>query len=459
MLEKGKIYKFEIIDVGINFEGIAKADNGLTVFVPGTLKGEIVEGKIIKVNKSYAIAEVANYIAKSDTRCDEECSSYVLCGGCASRHMDYDTTLDIKLDNVINTLKKQGVDITKVNNVYGMGVPYYYRNKLQYPVRHVNGKTVMGMFTKSTHDIVQNEECLIQDKTTHNVAHSLFKLIKENNFMGYDEKIGVGDIRNIMVRRGTHTDEIMCVVVVNKRELVKDNRWQQIITKMTQQYPNIISFVLNINEENTNVILSNENICIYGTEYITDKIGEYTFKITADSFFQVNTIQAEVLYSVLKEKLELEKDKNLLELYSGVGSIGIFLADRVKDVYSVEIVQSATEAAKENARINDITNIINVNGDATKETLKLVNEGKYFDYVVVDPPRKGLDLEGIELILKLKPKKIGYVSCNAATLARDLKLLCTDNYTAETIDLVDMFPWTSHIECVVVLELRENVGI
>jgi len=454
MLEKGKIYKFEIIDVGINFEGIAKSENGLTVFVPGTLKGEMVNAKIIKVNKSYALGEVKEYITKSTKRCDEDCNSYSLCGGCSARHMDYDTTLDIKLENAVNTLKKQDVDISKVGSVYGMGVPYHYRNKLQYPVRCVNGKTIMGMFTKSTHDIVENEECLIQDKVTHDVAHSLFKLIKENRFIGYNEKTGYGDIRNIIVRRGIHTDEIMCVVVINNKKLTKDTRWETIIEKITAEYKEIKSFVLNINEKNTNVILSNDNICIYGSEYITDKIGEYTFKITADSFFQVNTIQAEVLYSVLKEKLGLEKDKNLLELYSGVGSIGIFLSDGVKDVYSVEIVESATEAAKENARMNNITNIINVNGDATRETLRLVNEGKYFDYIVVDPPRKGLDLEGIELILKLKPRKIGYVSCNVATLARDLKLLCTDNYVVKSIDLVDMFPWTHHCEVVCILELK-----
>ena len=459
MLEKGKVYKFEIIDVGINFEGIAKADDGLTVFIPGSLKGEVVQAKILRVNKSYALGEVTEYITKSNKRTTEDCEDYSLCGGCAARHMDYDTTLDIKFQNAINTLKKQDIDISTLNNIYGMGVPYNYRNKLQYPVRLVNGKTVMGMFTKSTHDIVENRDCLIQDKITHNVAHSFFKLITENNFIGYDEKTGAGDIRNIMVRRGTHTDEVMCVIVINNEKLVKDKRFNIIVEELIKQYPNISSVILNINEANTNVILSNNNVCIYGNEYITDKIGDYTFKITADSFFQVNTIQAEVLYSLLKENLELKRDKNLLELYSGVGSIGIFLSDSVKDVYSVEIVESATLAAKENARINDIANIINVNGDATKETLKLVDKGKFFDYIVVDPPRKGLDLEGIELILKLKPKKIGYVSCNVATLARDLKLLCTGDYEIKSLDLVDMFPWTSHVESVVVLNLKENIEI
>ena len=168
--------------------------------------------------------------------------------------MDYDTTLDIKLTNTINTLKKQGADVNKVDSIYGMGNPYYYRNKLQYPVRYINGKTVMGMFAKSTHDIVQNKECLIQDSITHNVAHSLFKLIKDNRFMGYNEKAGTGDIRNIMVRRGIHTDEIMCVVVINNKKLVSDIRWQDIIEKIAEEYKDIRSFILNVNEQNTNVI-------------------------------------------------------------------------------------------------------------------------------------------------------------------------------------------------------------
>ena len=244
------------------------------------------------------------------------------------------------------------------------------------------------------------------------------------------------------------------LLVVTDKCLAKDARMDKVVKEITKEYPNIKSFVLNINSKNTNVILSDENVCIYGDEYITDKIGNYTFKITADSFFQVNTLQAEVLYNLLKAEMELEKDKTVLELYSGVGSIGLYLSDAVKDIYAVEIVESAVHAAKENARINNVTNVIHVLGDATKETLKLKDEGKFFDYIVVDPPRKGLDEQGVELILELAPTKIGYVSCNSATLARDLKLL-SQKYDIKEIKMVDMFPWTSHIECVCVLELKK----
>lgn len=454
MLKVGNIYKFEIIDIGMNFEGIAKDDEGLTVFIPDVLKGEVVEAKIKKVNKSFAVAECTKIIQASNKRCEVDCTTHSKCGGCAARHTDYDTTLDVKYNNAVNTLKKQGIE-EKIDTIYGMGNPYYYRNKVQYPVREVNGKTRMGMFHKASHNLVEVKECLIQDKITNMVAQTMFESVLKNNLIGYNENLGTGDIRNIMVRRGIHTGEVMCVLVVNYENLKQDKRILNVVKEVTMKFNEITSFVINVNDKKTNVILSNNNnVCLYGNEYITDKIGDYIFKITADSFFQVNTIQAEVLYNVLKENMNLEKDKTLLELYSGVGSIGVFLADSVKDIYSVEIVKSAVLAAKENARLNGITNIINVEGDATKETLELVKKGRTFDYLVVDPPRKGLDLEGIELILKLKPKKLGYVSCNVSTLARDLNLLKQGGYEIQNINLVDMFPWTTHVECVTTMRLK-----
>ena len=453
MLKENNIYEFEIIDTGMNLEGIAKSSDGKTVFIPHTLKGEKVKAKVLKVNKSYALANIHEFISKNMLREDIDCEYFNKCGGCQARYTTYENTLDMKKNNVINTLKKQDVDMSKINFIHGMGNPYYYRNKLQYPVRIVNKKSVMGMFKEGTHTIVENDYCLIQDETINNVAKDLFKLVNENNLKGYDEKTLKGDIRNIMVRIGKHTNEIMCILVINNRKVIKDKRIKKVVEGITKKYSNITSFMLNINDKNTNVILTDENVCIYGNEYITDYIGDYIFKISADSFFQVNTIQAEVLYNLLKEDMKLEKDKTLLELYSGVGSIGIFLAASVKNIYSVEIVASSVEAAKENAKLNNITNIINILGDATCETLKLLNNGKYFNYLVIDPPRKGLDFNEIELILKLKPEKIGYVSCNPATLARDLKLL-SRKYEVEKIELVDLFPWTSHIESIAILKLK-----
>ena len=454
MLELNKQYSFKIKDVGMNFEGVTKTEDGLTVFIPGTLKDEEVTAKIIKVNKNYALGDLREIIKKSSKRVEPMCRYYSRCGGCEAMHTDYANTLEIKKEKVVNNIKKQGLDENLVTDIFGMDKPVYYRNKVQYPMLNRNGKNYVGMYEKGSHDLVNNKECYIQDETTHKVARRLFELLDKEKFVGYNEKTLNGDIRNIMVRRGIHTDEVMCVLVVTNNCFAKDTRMDNVVKEITKEYTNVKSFVLNINSKNTNVILSDENVCIYGDEYITDKIGEYTFKITADSFFQVNTLQAEVLYNLLKTEMELDKDKTVLELYSGVGSIGIYLSKGVKDIYAVEIVESAVEAAKENARINNVENVIHVLGDATKETLKLKEEGKFFDYIVVDPPRKGLDEQGVELILTLEPEKIGYVSCNSATLARDLKLLST-KYDIKNVKMVDMFPWTSHIECVAVLKLKK----
>ena len=327
MLKVNDICEFKIIDTGINFEGISKTEDGLTVFIPDALKGEVVTAKIIKVNKSYALGNLLDIKQASGHRCKEDCEYYNICGGCSSRHTDYENTLEIKKANVINTLKKQDISDSFVKDIYGMGNPYYYRNKVQYPVRKYKGETIMGMFAKATHDIVQNRYCLIQDKIIDEVAKDLFDLVIKYHLEGYDESKGTGEVRNIMVRRGTHTGEIMCVLVLNNEKILQDERLDNIIKQITCKYHEIVSFVVNINTKITNVILTNSNMCVYGREYILDIIGDYIFKITADSFFQVNTIQAEVLYNVLKEKLELNKDKTLLELYSGVGSIGIFLSD------------------------------------------------------------------------------------------------------------------------------------
>lgn len=437
MLKLNKEYKFNIQDMGMNFEGIAKTEEGLTVFIPNAIVGENVVAKVDKITKTYALANLCKIQKESEYRIKPICNYFDICGGCDALHISYDKTLDIKLNMVKNVIKKQGLDDKCVVDITGMGNPYYYRNKVQYPIRNINGKNVIGMFSKATHNIVENKECFIQDETTHKVAHRLFELINKYGLKGYDETTLTGDVRNVLVRRGMHTGEVMCVLVVTADSIDIKN----IVEEIVNEFECIKSIVLNVNNKNTNVILGEKNILVYGKNHITDYIGDYSFNITANSFFQVNTIGAEVLYNILKEGLNLEDNKTLLELYSGVGSIGIFLSDMVKKIYSVEIVSSAVEAAKENARINNVKNITHILGDATKETLKLKNSGKFFDYLVVDPPRKGLDKEGIDLILKLKPEKIGYVSCNPATLARDLKLLSSD-YDIKSIKLVDMFPWT-----------------
>ena len=455
-MKKNDIYKGKVVDNGMEFEGIVK-ENNIPVFIPNAIKDEEIEYKVLKVNKSYAFGKVEKILKESKYRIKPICPAYHKCGGCSGMHIDYLKTLEMKKETVTNTLKKQGISKELIEKIYGMKTPFYYRNKVQYPVRNINGKTVMGMFSKRTHSIVDIDKCYIADKTIDEVANTLFNLLIEKSFVGLNEEDYTGDIRNIMVRRGIHTDEVMCVIVAN-RDIQQELKKTDIIEKLTKKYSNIQSIVINVNTKKDNVILSNENLCIYGKEYITDKIGEYTFKISVNSFFQVNTIQVETLYTCLKDKLMLEKDNKVLELYSGVGTIGIFLSKEVKEILGVEIVEEAVKAAKENVDINKIENVKYICDDATKAIEKLNEENYKVDIVVVDPPRKGLDSKGIEILKNIKAKKIGYVSCNPATLARDLNLL-SDLYEVKSINLVDMFPWTHHVECCSVLKLKESTEI
>lgn len=447
-MKKNEIYKGKVIDNGMEFEGIVK-ENNIPVFIPNVIKDEDIEYKILKVNKNYAFGKVEKILKESKYRIKPICPSYYKCGGCAGMHIDYLKTLEMKKLTTINTLKKQGISENLIEKMHGMKTPFYYRNKVQYPVRNIGGKTVMGMFSKRSHNIIDIDKCYITDKEIDEVANRLFELLIENNFVGLNEENYTGDLRNIMVRKGIHTDEVMCVIVAN-RDIQKEIEKTDIIQNMIKEYPNIQSIVVNINNKKDNVILSDRNICIYGKEYITDKIGENIFKISVNSFFQVNTIQVETLYSCLRDKLELEEKDKVLELYSGVGTIGIFLAKDVKEILGVEIVEEAVKAAKENVNINNIQNVKYICDDATKAIEKLNQENYKVDVVVVDPPRKGLDNKGIEILKNIKAKKIGYVSCNPATLARDLKLL-SDLYEVKNINLVDMFPWTHHVECVSLL--------
>ena len=455
-MKKNEIYITEVVDNGMDLEGICKIDN-IPVFVPGLVRGEVVKIKIVKVNKSYAFGKVEEIIEKSPYRVSPPCKSYSKCGGCEGLHIDYTKLLDIKRNNAINTLKKQNIAFDFSNaSIYGMGNPYNYRNKAQYPVREKNGKLDIGMFSKRTHNLVDANACQIQDVRINEIVQIIHEVLTDAGFSGYNEEMNTGDIRNILVRRGFYTNEIMLVFVVNSIKLVKDKRWEKIVEKICEKIEDITSICLNVNSEKTNVILTDNTVCIYGKDYITDYIGEFKFKIGANSFFQVNTLQAETLYNVLKDNLKLNGNEKLLDLYSGVGSIGIFLSKCVSQVYGVEIVKQAVEMAKDNIKINNISNVKYIAGDATEEIAKLKSQGVEFDVVVVDPPRKGLDGAGIDTLKEIKAPKIGYVSCNVSTLARDLKLLA-DTYDVKFINFVDMFPFTSHVECVAVLCLKGSI--
>ena len=452
-IEKNKEYIVDIIDNGFNGEGIAKIDD-FTIFINGAIKGEKVKILIVKVLTSYAFGKIIEIIKKASYRVEEDCATYKRCGGCSLRHIDYKETLKIKQNSVQSLVDKTLKDKIKVEETLGMKRPFYYRNKLQYPIGlNKTGEPIMGVYANRTHEIIPVEKCLIQNNEAEEIAKDIFNFIKENKITIYNESNGKGLIRHIIVKIGVKTNEVMCVVVINGSNFPKQ---KEFIKKITEEHKNVKSIVANINTKNTNVILGKHNINLYGNGYIQDILGKYTFDISPMSFYQVNPLQAEKLYNIAIEGANINKDDIVFDLYCGIGTISLFASEYAKMVYGVEIVEEAVKMAKENAKLNHISNAEFFSGDVEIVLDKLINDKRIIpDVVIVDPPRRGLDNDSIKNLLKVKAKKIVYISCNPATLVRDLAKL-EKLYNVNFIKPVDMFPYTSHVECVAVLELKES---
>ena len=453
-VEKNKEYEVEIVDNGYEGEGIAKIDD-FTIFVNGTIKGEICKILIVKVNKSFAFGKLIEVVKKSENRVEADCITYKRCGGCNLRHIKYEETLRIKKEIVQNLINKSLNNKIDVNDVIGMENPYYYRNKLQYPVgKNKDGIPVMGVFANRTHEIIPTKECLIQNKKAQEVANTIFSFIKENNIPIYDEKTRKDGIRHIIIKIGVLTNEIMCVIVTSQNNIKNE---KELVNIIKNKYSEVKTIVKNINDKNTNVILGDRNIILYGDGYILDKLDKYKFKISTKSFYQINPKQTEKLYKKAIEFANLDKKDVLCDLYCGIGTIGIFASNKVKKVYGIEIVEEAIEMAKENAKLNNVDNIEFIAGDVEVAFKKLLEDDEVKPTaIIVDPPRSGLDNVTISKILETEVEKLIYVSCNPATLVRDIKLL-EEKYVVKEIQPVDMFPYTSHVECVVAMTLRETL--
>ena len=453
-MKKNEEYIVCIIDNGCSGEGIAKID-GITVFIPEAIKGEEVKIKILKVNKSYCFAKIIEILKPSNVRTAEDCLKYKKCGGCNLRHIEYNETLNIKKAIVENCLGKELRKAPKVNNVIGMKGPYYYRNKLQYPVGiSAENTPIMGIYSSRTHNIIPTEKCFIQNEECQNIANDLFEFIKNSGTKPYNEKTLTGTLRHIVIRIGIKTNEVLVTLVVNDNELQKE---KELIEYITTKHTNIKSIVKNYNTKNTNVILGNRNEVIFGEGYIYDILGDYKFKISPLSFYQVNPIQTEILYNTAIKFLNNKSNNMALDLYCGIGTIGIFASRYFKKVYGIEIVEEAIEDAKYNAKINQIDNIEFFAGDVEKVLPKIIEKDKIKPNIVfVDPPRKGLDNKTKEILKQLQPEQIIYISCNPATLARDLKSL-EEKYEIKEVQPVDMFPYTSHVECCSVLYLKNSI--
>ena len=449
-IKKNEEYIVEIIDYGMDGEGVAKIDN-FTIFVPNAMKEEKVKIIIVKVLSSYAYGKVVEIIEKSPYRVESDCNTYKRCGGCDLRHIDYEETLNIKQNMVQNLVIKTLNKDIQVNKTIGMGNPYHYRNKAQFPVGlNKQNEKVIGVFAKRTHEIIGIKDCFIQNTISQKIAFAIQKFIIEKQIDVYNEETLEGLLRHIVIKVGIRTHEIMCILVINGKKIPYEN---ELVEMLVKSY-NVKTVVKNINKQNTNVILGHENIVIHGDGYIYDILGDYTFKISPMSFYQVNPVQAEALYNIAIEMADLSKEDILYDLYCGIGTIGIFASTYVKKVYGIEIVEQAIEDAKENAKINNINNVEFFAGDVEKIFSNLMEKKQiYPDVIIVDPPRKGLDSNTINNILSVRPKKVVYISCNPATMVRDIKLL-EEKYDIKEIQPVDMFPFTSHCEVVTVMNLK-----
>ena len=434
-VKKNEEYIVDIIDNGFEGEGIAKINN-FTIFIPNSIKGEKVKILIVKVLSSHAFGKVIEIIQKSEHRIESDCKTYKRCGGCSLRHIQYAKTLNMKRNAVQSLVNKTLQTKIKVEETLGMENPYHYRNKAQYPVGiDKEGKPVIGVFANRTHEIIPIEKCLIQDEQTEEIAKYIVNYIAENHISIYNENTRKGLVRHIVTKIGKKTNEIMVVIVINGNEIPNEKKF---VETLASKFPKIKTIIKNINEKNTNVILGEKNITMYGKGYIEDKLGELTFKISPLSFYQVNPVQAEKLYTIGVESANITKKDVVFDLYCGIGTISLFMAKYAKKVYGIEIVKQAVEDAAQNAKMNSIENAEFIAGDVEE---------------VVDPPRRGLDKTSIQNILKIKPKKLVYISCNPATLVRDLKEL-EESYEINSIKPVDMFPFTSSVECVAVLCLK-----
>lgn len=454
-MKKNEEYIVEIIDNGYEGEGIAKIDN-FTIFIPGAIKGETVKILIVKVTASYAFGKILEIIESSKDRIENvECTTYKRCGGCNLRHMRYEKTLELKKEIVQNLVNKNLKTKIQVKDTVGMERPLHYRNKAQYPVGlNKEKEPIIGVFANRTHEVIETNGCMIQNPESEKIAKYICEFAKKNNISVYNEEMRKGLLRHIVIKVGVKTNEIMCILVINGKGI---NNEDKLVEELISHFPNIKTIVKNINTKNTNVILGRENVTIYGDGYIYDELGNYTFKISPLSFYQINPIQTEKLYNIALEKAELTGQEVLLDLYCGIGTIGIFMANKAKEVYGIEIVEEAIQDAKENCKINNITNAKYYAGDTEKLLSDLIQKEKITpDVIVVDPPRKGLDKNTIENIQKMKARKVIYISCNPATLTRDLSYL-EEIYEIKEIQPVDMFPFTSHVECCSVLSFKNTI--
>ena len=453
---KNDIVTLKIEDCGIDGEGIGKAD-GFTVFVKDAVIGDTVRAKIMKAKKNYGYGRLEEIITPSLDRVEPKCQFARQCGGCQLQALSYEKQLEFKTSKVRGHLERIGgfTDIP-MEKILGMEQPFHYRNKAQFPVgKSKDGRIITGFYAGRTHSIIENRDCALGVTRNKEVLDRVIAHMEKFHIQPYDENTGKGLMRHVLIRYGFFTDEMMVCLIINGENLPGE----EALVKSLRQIPETVSVMVNVNKKRNNVILGEKVRLLWGQPYITDKIGEISYQISPLSFFQVNPYQTGRLYGKALEYAQLSGNETVWDLYCGIGTISLFLAQKAKMVRGVEIIPAAIENAKENARLNGFANTEFFVGKA-EEVLpeQFARTGERADVIVVDPPRKGCDETLLSTIIKMQPDRVVYVSCDSATLARDLKYLCERGYELKKVCPVDMFPNTVSVETVVLLSHKKPDG-
>ncbi|WP_396194507.1 23S rRNA (uracil(1939)-C(5))-methyltransferase RlmD [Fictibacillus barbaricus] len=450
-VHKNESYEVDILDLTHEGAGVARI-NGFTLFVPNTLPGERAKIKVVGIKKGFGFGRLEELIEPSPERVEPPCPIYKWCGGCQLQHLSYAGQLEYKRKQVEDVLTRIGkLENVPVLPTLGMGdEPWRYRNKAQVPVGEREGRIITGFYQKRSHEIVEMDSCIITGKTDDDAVQAVKEIVNKYNISAYNEEKHKGMLRHIIARYGKTTGDLMIVLVTNGKDLPKRKK---IVEDITATLPEVKSIVQNVNTKRTNVIFGDETRVLWGAEYIYDFIGDIKFAISARSFYQINPDQTKVLYDQALKYAELNGNETVIDAYCGIGTISLFLAQKAKKVYGVEIVPEAIEDARRNAELNNITNAEFAVGKSEEVIPAWKKQGITPDVIVVDPPRKGCDEELLKTIIEMKPKRVVYVSCNPATLARDLRVLEDGGFKTMEVQPVDMFPQTTHCEAVARLEI------
>jgi len=450
-VKKNQKLEVTVVDLSHLGMGVAKID-GYPIFVENALPQEKILVRIVKVGKKFGFGKLLSIIQKSPYRQEVENEDLLRTGIAPLSHLMYEQQLAFKQEQVRNVLKKTAkMPEIQVKKTIGMQQPFGYRNKAQIPIRKIDGILQTGFYRKNSHELIPIDNFFIQDPAIDAAIIVIREILQQFEVKAYNEKNNSGFLRHIVIRRGYQTHEMMVVLVTRKEHFFQGEKIAQAIQ---EKMPEVVSIIQNVNPKQTNVIMGNQEKVLLGRSDIYDQLLGKTFRISAKSFYQVNTPQAEVLYQKAFDLADLEKDDIVIDAYSGIGTIGLSLADQVKHVYGMETIAQAVTDAQENAKLNRIENADYVAGKAEDVMPKWQKEGIQPDVIFVDPPRKGLDQSFIETACQMKPEKFIYISCNPATMARDLTVFAEQGYFTDSIQPVDLFPQTHHVETVMMLKQK-----